>query len=113
MGKKTFDVTQQNFETEVLQSELPVLIEFTADWCPPCKMLAPIVGEIAQRYEGKLRVGLLDSDSNQSIVQKYDVLGLPTLLLFINGRPVERLVGFATLERIESRIVRHLSAENV
>ena len=112
MGKKTFEVTQQNFEAQVLQSDLPVLIEFTADWCPPCKMLAPIVGDIAQRYEGKLRVGLLDSDTNQGIVQKYDVLGLPTLLLFINGSPVERLVGFATREKIESRIVRHLSAEN-
>jgi thioredoxin 1 len=112
MNKLLFEVTQQDFETQVLQSSQPVLIEFTAEWCPPCKMLAPIVGDIAQRYEGKLRVGLLDSDTNQGIVQKYDVLGLPTLILFVDGLPVERLVGFAPRERIEAKLVPHLSIEN-
>jgi len=112
MNHQTFEVTGQDFQTQVLNSALPVLIEFTADWCPPCKMLAPIINEIAIKYEGKLRVGLLDSDANQNIVQQYHVMGLPTLILFMDGLPVERIVGFTSRERIEAKIVPHLTPEN-
>lgn len=112
MGHLTFEATEQNFGPQVLESSLPVLIEFTADWCPPCRMLAPIVHEIAHKYEGKLRVGLLDSDANQAIVQQYGVMGLPTLILFENGVPVERIVGFVPRERIEAKVLPHLAVEN-
>ena len=112
MTHLTFEVTEQDFGEQVLESALPVLIEFTADWCPPCKMLAPIVHELARKYEGKLRVGLLDSDANPDVIQQYGVMGLPTLILFVAGSPVERIVGYVPRERIEAKIVPHLALEN-
>ena len=112
MNHLTFEATEQGFGTQVLESTLPVLIEFTADWCPPCKMLAPIVHEIAHKYEGKLRVGMLDSDINLEIVQQYGVMGLPTLILFADGKPVERIVGYTPRERIEAKLLPHLALEN-
>jgi thioredoxin 1 len=75
-------------------------------------MLAPIVHEIARKYEGKLRVGLLDSDANPDIVMQYGVMGLPTLLLFIDGRPVERIVGYTPRERVEAKLLPHLAVNN-
>jgi thioredoxin 1 len=112
MDHLTFEATDQNFAVEVLQSPLPVMIEFTADWCPPCKMLAPTIHEIACTYEGKLRVGMLDSDANPEIIQKYAVFGLPTLILFVGGVPVERIVGFIPRARIEAQVLPHLAMEN-
>lgn len=112
MNHLTFDATAQNFNDEVLSSDVPVLVEFTADWCPPCKMLAPIIKEIASKYEGKLRVGLLDSDDHPNIAQQYGVMGLPTMILFLNGSPVERLVGFMPGERIEGKLLPHLTVQN-
>ena len=112
MSHFTFEATTQNFTAQVLESTLPVLIEFTADWCPPCKMLTPIVHELADKYEGKLRVGLLDSDAHTEIVQRYSVMGLPTLILFVGGLPVERIVGYVPRERIEAKLTPYLAAEN-
>ena len=112
MTHATFDVTEQEFGTQVLQSDLPVLVEFTADWCPPCKILAPIVHQIAHKYESKLRVGILDSDTNQKLTMQYGVMGLPTLILFVGGEPVERIVGFKTQDRIEAKLVPYLAVEN-
>src|SRR5262245_36069584 len=94
MNQYTFEVTDQNFDTEVRGAELPVLIEFTADWCPPCKMLAPIVNDLAQKYAGRLRVGLLDADGYPQYVSEFGIMGLPTLVLFQGGKPVQRIVGF-------------------
>ena len=111
MNLLTFDATDQNFEAQVLHAALPVLVEFTAEWCPPCKRLAPIVHEIAQQYAGKLRVGLLDSDANPETVQRYAVMGLPTLILFVDGSPVERIVGYSARERITARLAPHLVVE--
>jgi thioredoxin 1 len=112
MNHLTFEATEANFGAQVLNSDLPVLIEFTADWCPPCKILAPVVEQIAQKYEGKMRVGLLDSDANQAIIQQYGVYGLPTLILYVAGSPVERIVGFTPRERIEAKLLPHLAQEN-
>lgn len=111
MSHPTFEVTDQDFKAEVLNSSVPVLVEFTADWCPPCKMLAPIVHDIARKYEGKLRVGLLDNDVNPQTIRDYGVMGLPTLILFVNGQPVERITGFKPRERIEAKLVPHLTME--
>lgn len=108
----TFDVTEEDFEAQVLASGLPTLVEFTADWCPPCKMLAPVVHEIAHAYEGKLRVAVLDSDSNLALTQQYGVMGLPTLILFVGGVPVERIIGFKPRNRIEAKLRPHLAVEN-
>ena len=112
MNDQIFEVTAQDFQSEVIESTLPVFIEFTAEWCPPCKMLVPIINEIAIKYEGKMRVGMLDADVNPNIVQQYGVMGLPTMMLFIDGVPVERIVGFMPRERIESKILPHLTREN-
>jgi thioredoxin 1 len=111
MNHLTFEATDENFGTQVLESKQPVLIEFTADWCPPCKMLAPIVHEIARKYEGKLRVGMLDSDANLEVVQQYGVMGLPTLILYVDGKPVERITGYMPRERIEGKLLPHLAME--
>src|SRR5262245_3893392 len=94
MNKHTFEVTNQNFDSQVRQSDQPVLIEFTADWCLPCKMLAPIVSGLAEKYAGRLRVGILDADGYPQYVQEFGIMGLPTLVLFQQGKPVQRMVGF-------------------
>lgn len=107
----TFEVTTDNFQAEVLQSALPVLVDFTADWCPPCKMIAPLVDALAAKYEGKLRVGTLDSDANYPIVETYDVQGLPTLILFQNGKPVHRMIGFRPAGQLEAEILQYLQLE--
>ena len=112
MNQLLSEVTAQNFDTQVLAAAAPVLVEFTADWCPPCKMLAPILHEIAEKYVGRLHVGLLDADTQPDIVQQYGVMGLPTLLLFVDGAPVERIVGFVPRERIEAKILPHLAVKS-
>jgi thioredoxin 1 len=111
MNHLIFEITGQNFQAKVIDSALPVLIEFTADWCPPCKMLAPIMNELALKYEGQLHVGMIDADANTNVVQQYNVMGLPTLLLFVAGEPVERIVGFTSRERIEAKLLPHLAKE--
>jgi thioredoxin 1 len=109
MNHLTFEATEQDFGTQVLESALPVLIEFTADWCPPCKMLAPTINEIARKYDGKLRVGMIDSDANQRLIHQYGVAGLPTMILFVDGLPVERIVGLTPRERIEAKVLPYLA----
>ncbi|MBZ0277358.1 MAG: thioredoxin [Anaerolineae bacterium] len=109
MGSKTFEVTEANFQDEVLNSTEPVLVDFWAEWCGPCKMIAPIVDELATEHEGTLRVGKLDADAHQSILMNYGVMGIPTLILFKNGQPVERIVGYQPKDRINNKIKSHLS----
>ncbi len=113
MERIVFEVEGQDFKKEVLESSLPILIEFTADWCAPCKMLAPVLEAIARKYKGQMRVGMLDTDNNQQIVQEYGVFGMPTMILYIDGKPVERIVGYKPQERIESKLLPHLSAEHI
>lgn len=108
MSQHTFEVTSDTFQAQVLNASTPVLVEFTADWCPPCKMIAPYLDQIASDHAGKLHVAMLDADANPEIVMDYGVMGLPTLLLFVNGEAVERIVGFMPHARIESRILPHL-----
>ena len=109
MSDKTFVVTEATFEQEVLKSETPVLIDFWAEWCGPCRMIAPLVDQIAEKYAGKVRVGKVDADPNQGILMRYGIMGIPTLMLFKNGEVVERIVGFMPINVLEPKIVRHLS----
>lgn len=100
--------TDGNFKTEVLESATPVLVDFTATWCGPCHMLAPIVARLNDEWNGVVKVGHLDIDANIDVTMQYSVMGVPTLILFKGGQPVERLSGFMQKERILSKLNPHL-----
>jgi len=102
-------VTDNSFQTDVLQSSEPVLVDFWATWCQPCRMVAPVVEEIATENTGKLKVFKLDVDENQNTAMQYGVSSIPTLILFKDGQPVERVVGFSPKERLMSKLTPHLS----
>jgi len=106
---KPFPVTDETFESKVLDSDGLVLVDFWAEWCRPCKMIAPIVDELAEEYEGKLAVAKLDADENPNTMQAYGILGIPTLILFKNGEAVERITGYLPKDRLIERIAPHLS----
>ena len=89
----TYPVTDQDFDEKVLQSDVPVLVDFWADWCMPCKMIAPIVEELSEEYDGKLGFAKLDVDANPSTAMTYGVRSIPTLLVFKGGQPVDQIVG--------------------
>ena len=101
-------ITDDNFQDEVLNSDLPVLIDFWAVWCGPCKMIAPIVEELSTEYDGKAKIGKLDVDSNQQTSIKYGVRSIPTLLIFKGGELVETIIGAVpkakVVEKLESFI---------
>ncbi len=101
-------VTDATFEEMVLKSDVPVLNDFWAEWCGPCKMIAPILDEIAEEYDGRLKVTKLDIDRNQAAMMAYGIMSIPTLILFKNGQPVERLVGAMPKARLLARIKPHL-----
>ncbi|WUK17015.1 thioredoxin [Kitasatospora sp. NBC_00374] len=98
-------VTDLTFGSEVLAAERPVLVEFTADWCPPCRMIAPVLAEIAREEADRLRIVQLDVDTNPETQAAYGVLSMPTLMLFRGGEPVRTLVG----ARAKARLLRELS----
>lgn len=103
MGKP-IAVTDQTFEAEVAQSGLPVLVDFWADWCVPCKMVAPIVEELAEEYEGKVRFAKMDVDSNPGIPTQFGIRSIPTLLVFHQGKPVEQVVGAVPKAVLKKRL---------
>ena len=88
-----YKFTSADFEKEVLQSDKPVLVDFFADWCGPCKMMAPVVEQLAEELEGKAKVGKLNIDENMDIAEKYRVMNIPTFLIFKDGQEKERIVG--------------------
>ena len=101
-------VTDSSFESIVEKSTGVILVDFWATWCGPCKMIAPIVEQIANENEGKITVGKLDVDANNQTVTKYGVMSIPTLILFKNGQAVERLVGYQPKERLMAKIKPYL-----
>jgi thioredoxin 1 len=108
MAGNIVEITDQSFEQEVLQSDTPVLVDFWAVWCGPCRMIAPIVEALANTYAGKAKFVKVNVDENQSTPAKYNVRGIPTLLLFKSGQVQEQLVGAASRETIENLIKKHL-----
>jgi thioredoxin 1 len=106
------DITKLNessFQDEVIEAGLPVLVDFTAVWCGPCKMLDPIVKEMADDWDGQVKVVKLDVDDNPSIAMNYNVMGVPTLMLFKNGEPVERVTGYVPKDRLLKKFNPHLN----
>jgi thioredoxin 1 len=93
MAGKAIEITESNFDEAVLQSEVPVLVDFWAAWCGPCRMIAPTVEQIASDYEGRAVVGKMDVDSNRDLALRYDIRAIPTLLVFKNGEVADRIVG--------------------
>jgi len=108
MAGSVADVTDTTFDTEVLKSDTPVLVDFWAPWCGPCKMLAPTVDAIAAEYSGKLRVVKVNTDVSRQAAMNYRIEGIPTLLLFKGGQPVERVVGVLKKDQLAAKIDKHL-----
>ena len=103
------DVTQTNFEAEVLKSGQPVLVDFWAPWCGPCRMVAPVVDKIATTYQGRLKVVKLNTDDSPSIAGQYEVSGIPALILFKGGAPVDRIVGYVPEKQLAAMVEKHLA----
>jgi thioredoxin 1 len=102
------EVTDANFDQVVLKNGQPVMVDFWATWCGPCKALAPVVDEVAAAYSGKVVVGKMDVDQNPSTPQRYGVRGIPTLLIFRNGQVQEQIVGLASRDKIERALNKQL-----
>lgn len=101
-------VTDDTFKTEVIQSAMPAIVDFWAPWCAPCYMIAPVLEEIAEEYDGQLKVAKLDVDQNPQVATQFSVMSIPTMILFKDGEAVERLVGYMPKERLLERIAPHL-----
>ncbi len=102
------EVTDQNFDTEINNSQVPVLVDFWAPWCGPCRMIGPIVEELSKEYDGKLKVVKLNTDDNQDTATKYHISGIPTLLLFKEGAVVEQLVGAVPKAKLQDMVSQHV-----
>jgi thioredoxin 1 len=103
---RTFD--DANFQVEVLQSDKPVLVDFWATWCAPCRAIAPAVEELAKTYEGKVKIGKLNIDDHQGVPQQYGIRSIPTLLVFKGGKVVEQIVGAVPKNKIEDALKKAL-----
>ena len=108
MADNVIEFNDQNFDSDVLKAETPVLVDFWAAWCGPCKAIAPIVEEIANDFSGKVKVGKMDVDSNNQVAMRYGIRSIPTLLLFKNGEVVDQVIGNVGKESIESMLNKAL-----
>ena len=108
MADNVIEFNDQNFDSEVLESKTPVLVDFWAVWCGPCKAIAPIIEEIANDFNGKVSVGKVDVDNNNQVAMKYGIRSIPSLLLFNNGEVVDQVIGNVGKESIESMLSKAL-----
>ena len=104
----TKSITDESFENDVIKSPKPTIVDFWAEWCGPCKMIAPSVEKISEEYSDKLKVGKLDVDSNPNISSTFGIRSIPTLLIFKNGAPVDQIVGAVSKEVISSKVENHI-----
>ena len=109
MAENVIEFSDQNFDSDVLEAGTPVLVDFWAVWCGPCKAIAPIVEEIANDYSGKVKVGKMDVDRNNQVAMRYGIRSIPTLLVFNNGEVVDQVIGNVGKESIESMLNKALS----
>lgn len=103
-----YKFTESNFETEVLQSDIPVLVDFFAEWCGPCKMMAPVVEKMAEKYYGKMKIGKVNIDEEASIAQQYRVVSIPTFVMFKDGKAQATYVGAMSADDLENKIKQML-----
>ncbi len=108
-SSNTLTFTDSDFDVQVLNSDQPVLVDFWAVWCGPCRQMAPVIDSLAEKYAGKVKVGKLDVDHNPASAQRFNVRGIPTLLLFKDGRPVDQIVGSMPESRVADRLDQHVS----
>jgi thioredoxin 1 len=106
-------VTDGTFQSEVLESSTPVLVDFWAEWCQPCKMIAPHLEKIAEEQDGKLKVAKVNADENPRLMTQFKIRGIPALILFKDGQPVEELVGFMPAKSILDKVKKHIEAEEL
>lgn len=109
MGQKIIALTDQDFTNRLKDAKLPVLVEFWASWCGPCKMLAPVLEEIAQDYGQRLQIAKVNVDENRETAEKFEIMSIPTMILFQNGNEVARIVGFRPKQDLVRFIEQHLT----
>jgi thioredoxin 1 len=102
------EITTENFEQEVLQSDVPVLVDFWADWCMPCKMVEPVLDEMSEEYDGKLKIARLNVDEQGDLAARYNVVSIPTLLLFKDGEIAGQQIGAAPRDRLDKLVQPHM-----
>jgi len=107
-----FTFTDANFDQEVLQSRIPVVVDFWAVWCTPCRIVSPIIEELAKDYEGKVKVGKLNVDENQQTSGKFGIMSIPSVLIFKNGKPVKTIIGAQGKEKYRKEIEEILTSAN-
>jgi thioredoxin 1 len=112
-GQNTLTFTDSSFDTDVLNADVPVLVDFWAEWCGPCRMMGPTVDQVAIDYAGKVKVGKLDVDSNQQTASRYGIRGIPTLLLFKGGQIVEQKVGAIGKNDFQKMLDKYVTAPAV
>jgi len=108
MNMATLAFTEQSFKKEVLESDMPVLVDFWATWCGPCKMIAPVIDELAKEYAGKIKIGKVNVDENSQIATRYGVMSIPTLIFFKNGKIAEQVVGALNKAGLKKKIEGNL-----
>ncbi len=102
------EIVSSNYEQEVLKSDIPVIVDFRASWCQPCAMLAPVLSEMAEKYEGKIKVGKINIDNEIALTMKYSVTAVPTLVVIKNGEETDRTVGLVSATELENLILRNI-----
>ena len=100
--------TEANFEAEVLQSDIPVFVDFYADWCGPCKMMSPVIDKLAEEYDGRIKVGKVNVDENSDLAVKYGIMSIPNMVFFKNGQPVDRVVGAIPKPQMQARFEKNV-----